>query len=61
MILKESKSWREKKEERKLDISRKRYVRDANTNRLVNKHMILHLTSVLLARTTETQDHVPES
>ena len=36
-ILKESKSWGEKKEERKLDTSRKRYVRAANTNTLVKQ------------------------
>ncbi len=35
VILKESKSWGEKKEERKLDTLRKRYVRAANTNTLV--------------------------
>ena len=37
VILKESKSWGKKKEERKLDTSRKRYVRAANTNTLVHK------------------------
>ena len=37
VILKDSKSWGEKKEERKLDTSRKRYVRAANTNTLVKQ------------------------
>ena len=34
VILKEFKSWGEKKEERKLDTLRKRYVRATNTNTL---------------------------
>lgn len=43
VILKESKKLRrERKKERKLDTSRKGYVRAANTNTLVNKHMTMH-------------------
>ena len=38
VILKEPKSRGEKKVERKLDASRKRYVRAANTNTLVQTH-----------------------
>ncbi len=61
VILKKSNSWGEKKEERKLDTLRKRYLRTANTNPLLTKHITLHLTSVFLPGTTKTQDYISES
>lgn len=43
VILKEFKSWRKKKEERKLDTFRKKYVRIANTNMLEKQ---IHTTMI---------------
>ena len=54
VILKESKSWEERKEGKKLNTLQKRYVYIANTNTLVNKHMTVHLTSIVLAETIIT-------
>ena len=54
MILKESKSWGEKKEERTLNTLRQRYIYAGYINMLVNKYMTMHLTSVAPTTTITT-------
>ena len=61
VILQESKSLKKRKKERKLNILRKKYICDANTNILVKKDILVHLIYIAPARTIITSWHMAKN